>query len=215
MFLKIEGNINGKINGKSFLASNSGYLNTKGDTINHFELVFVDDVPDDFNPIVAGNCWNSSYHPNGMLSINKDAGITNLFTLTGGNYITSRSVTYPTLNEANGLEFSSEVVVKNRIITTTKSTVTGCYNGPLDIIGIADYNQTWENGKDGQSVIIDVIANLTRSNGAKIPVKIKTMYSGLNKLMKLPRQKSRHIYGNQRWDGRVMSFDWVGVLYSL
>ncbi len=213
MFLKIEGKIDGAINGTEFSAVASGFLDTSGGKMNHFELSFIDKLPDNFNPIVASNCWNSSYHPVAMLPLNDNKGATNLFPLINGEYITSRTVKYPTLGIENFLEFKSNVFVKDGVISTTSSTVSGTYNGPLDVIGVVDYNQVWKQGTDGKSVEIDITANLKRVSGELIPVKITTRYSGFDSKRMLNEQKSKHIYGNEKWDGRIMSFDWVGVIY--
>ena len=214
MFFKVEGTIDGNINGETFTAIASGFVDTDGDKLNHFELSFVDNVPKGFNPIVAGNCWNSSYHGIAMLPIGVKSQVLNLFSLAGGGaYISSRSVKYPTLDKSNRLVFTSNVAFANGIINTTNARVIGTYNGPTDVIGVADYHQLWVNGSDGKSISIKVNANLVRATGDNIPIEIETQYSGLTGLMSLSQQSARHIYGNQTWNGRVMSFDWVGILY--
>lgn len=214
MFLKVEGTINGDINGELFTAVTSGFMDTDGDKLNHFELSFLDNVPKGFNPIAAGNCWNSSYHAMAMLPIGEKNQILNLFSLaSGGRYSSSRKVTFPTLDKLNQLAFSSNVKFGKGKITTTSANVIGSYNGPTDIIGVADYHQLWGNGRDGKSVVIKITANLVRTTGDKIPIEIENTYNNLNRTMFLPQQSARHIYGNQNWNGRVMSFDWVGILY--
>ena len=214
MLLKIEGTITGEINDTPVKACAAGFLDTGGNSLNHFELCFIGKVPPNFNPIAAGNCWNSSYHPNALKPLRiSERTPSNLFAMSSGTYATSRSVRFPTLDKSNYIDFKSEVLISDGIISTSSSTVMGRYNGPLDLLGVDDYTQVWRQGKDESTVAITITAQLLRATGTPLPIEIQTTYSGLSRRIENEPQYGRHFYGNQTWTGSVMSFDWVGILH--
>jgi hypothetical protein len=211
MKLAIQGTISGLINDQSVLAICNGCLDTDGKAMNHFSLLFVEPVPKGFNPFVAGNCYKSSYHPNGTIWVNPNGlAPTSFADLYDDTYFTSRRVIGPGLQ----LEFKSTVTREAALLVARDSTVNGYYDGPLDIVGVNDYVQEWSAGETDDSILINISANLARASGELVPVSIETRYSNLtNRARDFSRRQVKHIYGNQSWDGYEMKLDWVAVGY--
>ncbi|KAB0243101.1 hypothetical protein EZJ55_23665 [Microcystis aeruginosa EAWAG127a] len=214
MLLNLAGTIEGQVNDAPVEAMVSGFLDTEGKSINHFQLIFIKPVPITFNPIITGNCWNSSYHPNAIRFLPiRDRSVVNFGDISRGSYITSRSVEFPTLDTANRIVLTSDVNTTEGLITANNGTINGTYNGPTDLIGITDYSFVLRR-QDSTSITVSTTANIVCQDGSALPVSITSTYSGLSVPTTFLEQHGEHYYGNQRWDGKVMSFDWVGVVYS-
>ena len=214
MKLNIDGIITGTFNESDFKARTSGFIDTSGESFNHFELSFIVPIPKHFNPILAGHCYASSYNCLALLPISPDnINIENVFALNAGYYTSSRSVRYESLGKENYVDFKSQIKIEEGVASTTESTIEGNYNGPLDLLGVTDCSQVWKKGVDDSEIIISTTANILRANGEKLPIKIETIYGKLIKTLAADTLKARFIYGNEKWDGSVMSFDSFGILY--
>jgi len=206
----------GTFNNSIFKATTSGYLDTSGESFNHFELAFTEPPPPNFNPILAGYCYASSYNCVALLPIAATSKIKpqNLMELSTGSYTSSRKVRFETLGSENFVEFKSKVSIGNGVISTTDSTINGMYDGPIDLLGVIDCHQRWKNGPDKSTVLIQTKAKIARANGENLPIEITTTYGGLANKLDNDTQDARIIYGNQMWNGRILSFDSFGFIHA-
>ena len=206
----ISGRINGTINGAEFAADCSGSFNTMGNRMNSFALTVQTPLPQNFNPIVVGMCWSSSFHGSAFLPA--ALGSKNLSEFIDGPIVSERTVKFLELPPSDGFHLRSEVIDQDGISTTRDARIEGNYSGPTDAIGVFDVVQKWTLNKNSNTVFIETDANILFQSGKSMPIRIETLYSGLSDISSLEVSKSVTIYGNQQWDGRVLSFDWVGII---
>lgn len=204
--LQLEGTYGGSINGIPVNAQVVGQIDTDGGLLNHYELHFSAPLP--FDPIVAGLSWKSSYH--GMALARDSTNPANLWDLSSGNYIASRSVRYPTLASSNFFDFYSQVNTVNGVAYSNGSSVLGIYAGPTDIQGIIDYSMVW-NQVDATTIRVDTTAKLLRANGDFIPMEITQVYSQLSSQMPVPRQYASETI-SATWDGTNSRIKWTGQI---
>ena len=131
--LQIAGTYTGQINGFPVQASASGFMDTTGISLAHTTITF-SQIPPNFNPIVAGNSWNSSRSVSGVQR--SDPVAVNLFDISGGNYLASRTDKWSSL-PGEQIVFTSNVSTIYGVMTAN-TTVNGTYTGPSDVVGVTN-----------------------------------------------------------------------------
>lgn len=212
--LQIAGTYTGQINGSPIEATVSGNMDTTGAVLNHFELTFTQPIPNNFNPFAVTNSWKSSYHGAAVFPVSNNYGTAvNLFDLSGGNYIASRTVRWDSL-PGEQIVLTGDVTTSGGVMTANNATVNGTYSGPTDLIGVTDYEMVWTQ-IDLTTIKVISTAKLLRENGLTLDATVTSVYSGLSSQMPTRQQVGDHSYSNESWDGNVMEFDWRGSVAAV
>ena len=213
VLLEITGQYTGMVNGSPIDATATGHLDTTGNSLNRLEVEF-NSIPSSIHPFIAGNSWNSSYHGAAVLP---KGGAVNLFDISGGNYIAGRTVRYEPIAGYESLADDELVLIANvstdLVAGTINATqeVSGTYSGPIDLIGIKDYQMLWTQ-IDPTTIEITSVAMIERANGEFLEAHITSVYTGLLDQMPTKLQTGMYRFSNQSFDNNIMSFDWDGMV---
>ena len=211
--LEITGQYTGTINGSPVDATAMGHLDTTGNSLNRVEVKF-NSIPSSISPYIAGNSWNSSYHGAAFLP---KGGAVNLFDISGGNYVASRTVRYTPIAGYESLASDEIVLIANvstDLISETinaTQTVSGKYTGPTDLIGVKDYQMLWEQ-IDPTTIEMTSVVMIERANGGFLEAHITSVYTGLLAPMPTEFQTGTYRFSNQSFNNSTMSFDWDGIV---
>lgn len=215
--LQIVGTYSGSFNGEPISAAATGMIDTDGTSTNSFNLVFAT-RPANLNPVVAGNSWNSSYHAS---ATEPRDGAQNLFAVSGGDYIASRTVRWT--STAGYTPLPDEVLQFDAVVQTdlgtgimsAVQTVNGTYRGPTDLLGIGSYTLHWEQLADN-TIVITSFSEILRQSGDPFGAEIVSTYSGPSVSTLTHRlQHGRYFYSNQSFVDETLSFEWHGFVASV
>ena len=203
---QFSGTYTGQINNVPILADAVGSLDTAGTSVNNIEITF-QSIPISLHPFVLGLSWNTSRCLMAVEPVLQPlCNALNLFDLSDGNYIASRSVSWPSL-PGDAIQVLTEESTSGNVMTYTAE-VTGTYNGPTDIVGVSDYSFLMTQ-LEATTIEFVSIASLLRANGESFYVEMDTIYSGLSRQMPT-QQRGELRFANLSFSNNVLSFDWQG-----
>ena len=130
-----------------------------------------------------------------------------MWDLSGGNYSVHRQFSWPDF-PGSSIVASAEVSTEGRKMTVT-ATVDGTYDGPMDLVGVANpVEVNWTQG-DGNNVDENNHGVVIRQEGEPFAVDYTSAFSGLSQPL-VGDQSGEYRYSNMSWDGTTLRLDWQG-----
>ena len=136
----------------------------------------------------------------------------NLYDLTGGNYLVTRTVTYPEFPKSQ-IVFETEVSAVSDKSWSTKIAVSGTYDGPTDVVEVRDYQVEWTT--DGKTLFEKGSATLQLSSGRSIrSLWSSSVVPSAPNFGKFPAagETVKVSYSPFKIEGNSMSYDWKGTV---
>jgi len=163
--ITVSSSITGTINGVSYTATGSGYINS-GEGEGFLTIVFSTLIPN-YHPFLSPT-WHCKHHPPFALELN---GGINLFQLTPEGYDYYGTKVYP--NGWGQITTSTQIRMTDATHMTSNDIRSGVYTGPIDIVQILPYSYIMSPAGAGK-VSMTSTEIVIRSDGSKIESSVNT-----------------------------------------